>query len=111
MEEARRRRKIRVEKLRLLRVKALNPAATITSNEDFETENLANSRKLRNRESALKSRKRKQDELDHLRDRVHSLEEEVRMLRSRLMAYEGPRALYRFGTDCKPTLEPAVFKV
>ena len=93
-EEARYRRKLRVEKIRALRNKLphiqINENVCIpsVSTNINKISDVVKDRKVRNRESALLSRKRKSDEMMNLQNRVHSLEDEVRMLRERLKLYE-----------------------
>jgi hypothetical protein len=117
-DEARFRRKLRIEKLRSLRRKK-EPSYSLFSEESVVDDSsslnsVIKDRKVRNRESALKSRKRKNDEINFLRSRVNSLEEEVRRLKSRLMLYEDvdglkPQEKRQFMNICKSSLEPAVF--
>lgn len=81
--------------------------------------------------SAILSRKRKEEELMNLQNRVHSLENEVKFLRDRLRHYEPVEAsaygkipsiiatsnvdsssVQQFNNNCNfPSLEPAVFKI
>ena len=51
--------------------------------------NAAKDRKVRNRESAYASRKRKLDEVEAMKSQMKSLEDEVKLLRQRLATYEG----------------------
>ena len=104
--QARYRRKIRIEKIRALRSNKpeqlsnkneLNNFVSIPiefllpqKDEDIQSnmKNVSKDRKVRNRESAFNSRKRKSEEMMQLQQRVHSLEDEVQFLRQRLKQYE-----------------------
>lgn len=67
-------------------IKNSNNAANNVGNDKVKN------RQIKNRESALLSRKRKMDEMSYLHTKVNSLEEEVLRLRSRLKLYEGDAA-------------------
>jgi len=106
--EARYRRRLRVEKIRALRCRIKPHKLSSNNNNPFvvsipmefhlpqtkEDESTSNNnnvykdRKVRNRESAFNSRKRKSDEMLHLQQRVVSLEDEVRFLKDKLQKYE-----------------------
>lgn len=113
--EARYRRKVRIEKLRALR----NLHGNKCQPEIVGSNPVVTDRKLRNRESAFNSRKRKNDELIYLQNQVQSLAKEVENLKRRLQCYESQDApighiqcnvigSYGVPSYCN-ILEPAVF--
>lgn len=131
--EARYRRKLRMDKIRMLRsIKPHHDCDSIQSTisipiENFQhqhqpTNNILQDRKVRNRESAFNSRKRKNDEMMYLQQRVHSLEEQVKLLHERLQCYE-PNTILNIDSDvmiqkrqqqfsnCNPSQELAMFKI
>ena len=103
------RRRIRVEKIKALRaIKSfIQPApvsiphqltnasstrksqAHTTENDCFLGNDKTKNRQIKNRESALLSRKRKLEEMSYLHTKVNALEEEVFRLKNRLRLYEG----------------------
>lgn len=72
------------------------PRCDISSNRNDKVK----TRQIKNRESALLSRKRKIDEMIYLHDKVNALEEEVFRLKSRLRFYEGD------AVDCPIVIVP-----
>lgn len=103
------RRRIRVEKMKALRsVKSFiqhvpipihqqlsdvsttrKPRIHSVEEDHVEGHDKAKNRQIKNRESALLSRKRKLEEVSYLHTKVNSLEEEIFRLKSRLRVYEG----------------------
>jgi hypothetical protein len=68
------------------------------------SQDIKRERKIRNRESAIRYRQRKQSELDLLNQRILELQTENHYLKSRLGQYEQP-STHSF---CYTTMEPAI---
>lgn len=119
-DEARYRRQLRVQKIKAIREgrKPSLPSSAADNLGSCHTDS-CKSRAQRNRESALKSRKRKEDEMHYLQNLVYSLESELSALKKRLSVYENFEmsdenfhvAKNYYQIDCKRSLEPAVFKI
>ena len=111
------RRRVRMEKLRILRSHKFATPVSLPSESYLVSEEKSNqsmnfkypildrndkakNRQIKNRESALLSRKRKIDEMSYLHNKVRLLEEEVFRLKSRLHMYEGD------SVDCPMVIVP-----
>ena len=70
-----------------------------TTSQDIKRE-----RRIRNRESAIRYRQRKQTELELLSQRIQELESENHILKSRLVQYEK----LSLPMECHTTMEPAI---
>ena len=57
---------------------------------EISSSEIKEQRRIRNRESAIRYRERRQQELETLEEKVAALEKETRYLRERLSQYESP---------------------
>jgi hypothetical protein len=69
------------------------------------SQDIKRERRIRNRESAIRYRERRQSELNTCELRISELERETNMLRERLSKYEDLNSL---NERCNP-IEPAIF--
>lgn len=127
---ARDRRRLRVQYIRSKRSRAhiLQDVKSVTSSDDTSQDypKITNDetrkvlRKIRNRESAEASRKRKRDDVTRLQEQMSALQRQVKILKSRLSQYESIETIENMLNDSrivtnlsKDTLvytEPAAFR-
>lgn len=70
----------------------------------YSSQDIKRERRIRNRESAIRYRQRKQTELELLSQRIQELESENHILKSRIIQYEK----LRLPIECHTTMEPAI---
>mmetsp|Transcript_4368 Transcript_4368/g.3920 ORF Transcript_4368/g.3920 Transcript_4368/m.3920 type:complete len:147 (-) Transcript_4368:341-781(-) len=115
------RRRLRVEAIKSKRNKtetdcSLNSLySTNSDNVEIISDTKKELRKIRNRESAEASRKRKRDDINQLQSQVNELLAEVSYLKKRLSYYENNESNYNkeniSSQDTYIITEPAAFKI
>lgn len=71
----------------------------------LDSQEIKRERRIRNRESAIRYRQRRQSELDECALKIATLQRENELLRERLGKYESLNTL----TERRTTIEPAIF--